>query len=64
MIPKTLENNVKIFGMLFFIFRIYEDVVNEDHNELVMLGHEHRIHEIHEVGRSIRETKRHDQMFI
>jgi hypothetical protein len=33
MIPKMLENNVKMFGMLFFIFRIYEDVVNEDHNE-------------------------------
>jgi hypothetical protein len=40
-VPKTLENNVKMCGMLYFIFGIYEDIINEDHNELVKLGHEH-----------------------
>ena len=60
MISKTLKNNTEMLGIFFFIFGVYEDVINEDHNKLVKLEHKHRIHEIHEVGRSIREPERHD----
>jgi len=46
--------------MVLFILGINEDVVDENHDELVKLRHEYRIHEIHEIDRSICETKRHD----
>jgi hypothetical protein len=39
--------------MLFFILRVDQNVINEDHDKLVQLGHEHRIHQVHEVSRSI-----------
>jgi hypothetical protein len=64
MVSKTLENNAQVLCMLFLIFGIYQDVVNENRNELVKFGHEYRIHEIHEVDRSICETERHDQILI
>jgi hypothetical protein len=37
-IPKMLENNVEVLIMFFFIFGVYKDVINEDHNELVNSG--------------------------
>src|SRR6185312_16380255 len=60
MVPKTLENNAQVLSMVFLILGIDKDVINENHDELVKLRHEYRVHEIHEVGRSICETKRHD----
>jgi hypothetical protein len=39
-ISQTLENNTKVFHMLFFILGINEDIVNEYHYELVQLIHE------------------------
>jgi hypothetical protein len=60
MVSEMLENNAQVLHMLFLIFGIYQDVVNEDHNELVKSGHEYRILEIHEVGRSICEPERYD----
>ena len=49
--------------MVLFILGIYQDIVDEDHHELVQLGHEHRVHQIGEVGRSICEPERHYQVF-
>ena len=60
MITEALENNAQVFLMLLLIFGIDQDVVDENHNELVKFGHEYRVHEIHEVGRRIGETERHD----
>jgi hypothetical protein len=60
MVSEMLENNAQVLRMLFLIFEIYQDVVNEDHNKLVKFGHEYRIHEIHEVGRGICEPERYD----
>jgi len=60
MVSKSLENNTEMFGMLVLILGVHENVINEDHNELVKLGHENRIHEIHEIGWSICEPERHD----
>jgi hypothetical protein len=48
-----------MFGMLFLVFGIYEDIVDEDHYELFELCHKHRVHEVHEVGWGICETKGH-----
>jgi hypothetical protein len=53
-----------MFRMIFQIFRVDQNVINEDHYELVKLFHENRVHEIHEVCWCIGKTKRHDQILI
>jgi hypothetical protein len=63
-VSKTLENNVQVLSMIVLILGINKDVINKNHHELVMFGHEYQIHEIHEVGRSICEPERHDQILI
>jgi hypothetical protein len=53
--------------MLFMFFRtlqIYKYVVHEDHNKLVQLRHEYRVHEIHEVCQCIHQPKRHEKILI
>jgi hypothetical protein len=57
MISKTLKNNAEVFGMLFLVLGVNQNIINEHHYELVKLGHENRIHEIHEIGRSIGEPE-------
>jgi hypothetical protein len=39
--------------MLFFTLKIDQDVINEDHDKLVQLWHEYRVHHIHKMCRSI-----------
>jgi hypothetical protein len=34
--------------MLFLILRIYENIIDEHHYELVEVVHEHTIHQVHE----------------
>jgi hypothetical protein len=50
--------------MLFFTLGIDQDVINEDHDKLVQLWHEYRIHQVHEICRSIGESKRHNQILV
>ena len=50
--------------MLFFIFGVDKNVVDEHNNKLVQTLHEHLIHEIHEIGRSIRQTKTHHGVLV
>jgi hypothetical protein len=64
MVPKSLQNNAEMPCMLFFTLGIDEDVINEDHDKLVQLRHEYRIHQVHEMCRSIGESKRHNQILI
>jgi hypothetical protein len=64
MISQTLEDNSEMFGMFFLVFGIDEDIINKDHYEFVELRHKHRVHEVHEVGWGIRETKRHYQELV
>jgi Holliday junction resolvasome RuvABC ATP-dependent DNA helicase subunit len=45
--------------MLFFTLGIDQDVINEDHDKLVQLQHEYGVHQVHEMYRSIGESKRH-----
>jgi hypothetical protein len=44
MVPDSLQNNVEVSHMLFFIFGVFQDVINEDHNKLVQLRQEYRVH--------------------
>jgi hypothetical protein len=53
-----------MLGMIFWIFGVDQDVINEDHNKLVEFLHEDRIHEVHEISWSVSETKRHDKILV
>jgi hypothetical protein len=59
-----LQDNSKVLGMLLRIFGIDEDIIDKDHYELVELRHKHIVHEVHEVGWGICETKGHHQELI
>jgi hypothetical protein len=63
-VSQSLKNNMKMFCMIFRIFRVDQDVINKDHYEFIKFLHEYRVHEIHEICWSIGKTKRHDQIFI
>jgi hypothetical protein len=64
MISQTLKDNSEVFGMIFLTFGIDEDIIDKDHDKFVELRHEHGVHEVHEVGWGIRETKRHYQELV
>jgi hypothetical protein len=38
-LPHTLEYCVQVFGVLYFILRVHQNIFNEGHYELVHLGH-------------------------
>jgi hypothetical protein len=44
MAVKSLKDNTKVLLMLFFILGVDQDVINEDHDKLVQLRHEYRVH--------------------
>jgi hypothetical protein len=56
-VSKSLQNNSEMLCMLFFTLEIDQDVINEDHDKLVQLQHEYRVHQVHEMCRSIGESK-------
>jgi hypothetical protein len=64
MVVKSFQDNTKILLMLFLILGVDQDVINEDHDKLVQLQHEYRVHQVHEMCRSIGESKRHNQILI
>jgi dynactin complex subunit len=64
MVPKSLQNNVEMSHMLFFTLGINQNVNNKDNNKLVQLRHEYRVHQVHEMCRSIGESKQHNQILI
>jgi hypothetical protein len=57
MVPKSLQNNAEMPRMIFFTIGIDQDVVNEDNHKLVQLRHEYRVHQVHEICRSIGTPK-------
>jgi hypothetical protein len=59
MISQTLQDNSEMFGMLFIVFGIDKDIIDKHHYEIVELHHKHGVHEVHEVGWGICETKGH-----
>jgi hypothetical protein len=63
-VSQSLKSNMKMFRMIFRIFRVDQNVINEDHYEFIEFLHEDRIHEINEVCWGIGKTKRHNQIFI
>jgi hypothetical protein len=43
-VTKSLQNNLKVLLMLFFILGVDQDVVNEYHDKLVQFQHEYGVH--------------------
>jgi hypothetical protein len=50
--------------MLLFTLGVDQDIINEDHDKLVQLRHEYGVHQVHELCRSIGESKRHNQILV
>jgi hypothetical protein len=50
MIMQLLKHNAEMLFMLFLTLRKDQDVINEDHDKLVPLFHENRVHQVHEVS--------------
>jgi hypothetical protein len=46
-----------MFDMFYLIIGIGQDIIDKKHYEFVKLSHEYGVHEIHEIGQSIGETK-------
>jgi hypothetical protein len=57
---QSLQDNSEMLRMLLFVLGVDQDVINEDHNKLVQLQHEYKVHQVHEMCRSIGESKRHN----
>jgi hypothetical protein len=51
---KPLQNKTKMFSMFFFILRIYQNIIQIYHDELVEVIHEYIIHQAGERSGSIR----------
>jgi sirohydrochlorin ferrochelatase len=64
MVMKSLQNNSEMLHMLFFTLGIDQDVISEDHDKLVQLRHEHGVHQVYEMCRSIGESKWHNQIRV
>jgi hypothetical protein len=64
MISQTLHENSNMFGVLVVILGVDEDIIDKDHYEFVKLRHKHGVHEVHEVGWGICETKGHHQELV
>jgi hypothetical protein len=64
MVSKSLQNNPEMLRMLFFTLGIDQYVVNEDHDKLIQLRHEHGVHQVYEMCMSIGESKRHNQILV
>jgi hypothetical protein len=64
MVTKLLQNNSEMLHMLLFTLGIDQDIVNEDHDKFVQLCYEYGVHQVHEMCRSIGESKRHNQILV
>jgi hypothetical protein len=64
MISQMLKDNSDMFGMIFLIFGIDKDIIDKDHYEFGELRHKHGVHEVHEVGWGICETKGQHQELV
>jgi hypothetical protein len=53
-----------MFLMLFFCLGVNQNIVNEDHNKVIQVLHQHRIHEIHEIGGGIRKSEGHHGILV
>ena len=62
-LPKDLQRNSQMSFMLFYRARIDQNIIDEDDDELIQIGPEHPIHQVHECRWGIRQPKGHHQKF-
>src|ERR1044071_8214754 len=63
-LPQLLQHQTQMCLMLLLILGIDQYIINENHNELVQELHKHLVHHIHEVCRSISQSKGHNSVLI
>ena len=58
-VSKTSTGKVPIDmpDMLFFQLGVNENIIDEDHDKSIEFLHKYGIHQVHEISRSISETK-------
>jgi hypothetical protein len=59
-ISQLLEYQSQMFLMFSIILGINQNFIDEYHDELIKIFHEHLIHQIHKVGWCIGQAKQHD----
>src|SRR5664279_4504413 len=64
MITELSQHQTKMFGMFFFGLREDKNIIDVDHDELVEILHEYRVHEPHECCWGICKAKRHDSILV
>jgi hypothetical protein len=64
MFTQSCEDYTQMFSVVFLIFRIYQDDINEYHHKLVQFGHKHRIHQVHEVCGGVGQAEGHNKILI
>ena len=50
--------------MIFDCLRIYQDVIQEDNDEVVQVVGKYVIHQVHKLGRGIRDSKGDDKELV
>ena len=63
-ITEKLQYKIQMLEMLNPCFTIYEDIIKEDHNEVLQVGTKYFIHQCLECGRRICEAKGNDKKFV
>jgi hypothetical protein len=63
-LSQTLKYNSEVFFKFFHTLQMYQNVVNEHHDELVQLRHENSVLEVHEMCWCIGQLKGHDKILI
>jgi hypothetical protein len=64
MITQLRKHTAEMLFMLFLTLKKDQDVINENHDKLVYLFHENRVHQVHEVSGGVGPVKRHNQILI
>jgi hypothetical protein len=64
MLSQLLQHKPQMLLMLLLILGVNQDVINEHHNKLIQILHKNFVHQIHELGRCIGQSKRHDCVLI
>src|SRR3954469_15903997 len=63
-LPQLLQYQTQMCLMLLLILGIDQYIINEHHDKLVQELHKHLVHHIHEVCRSISQSKWHNSILI
>jgi hypothetical protein len=57
MLSQFLQHKPQMLLMLFLVLGVDQDIINEHHDKLIQILHKDLVHQVHEVGRCIGQTK-------